>query len=74
MTILKNSSRLVFVFGFLFLGLAAFDSVRHIHDPITYTYVFLAVLAFVIASCLQSIEKRLSAMEQSFRELAATRK
>lgn len=60
-----GSSKLVWFFGFLFLGLAGFDSVRHIHDTMTSLFLFLGLLAFVVACCLQNIEIRMAAVEQS---------
>jgi hypothetical protein len=31
----------------------------------TYTFLFLGLLAFAVAYCLQNIEKRMTALEQS---------
>lgn len=67
MTIPKPSSRLVWFFGFMFLGLASFDVLRRRLDAMTYTFLFLGLLAFAVAFSLQTIEKRLSALEQSLK-------
>jgi predicted membrane channel-forming protein YqfA (hemolysin III family) len=69
MTIPKKSSWLVFFFGFMVMGLAAFDSIRHIHDAITSTFLFLGLLAFAVGSCLRNIETRLASVEQSLQLL-----
>jgi hypothetical protein len=58
-----GSSKMVWFFGFLFLGLAGFSIVRHIFDAMTYSYLFLGLLAFVVACCLQNIEIRIAAIE-----------
>ena len=65
MTIPGGSSRLVFFFGFLFLGLAAFDIIMHRLDAMTSTFLFFGLLAFAVACCLQNIEKRIASIEQS---------
>jgi hypothetical protein len=65
MTMPRNSSRPVIFCGFLFLGLAIFDEIMQRPDAMTYTFLFLGMLALLIASCLQKIEKRLNSLEQS---------
>jgi hypothetical protein len=65
MTVPGGSSKMVWLFGFLFLGLAGFSMVRHIYDPMTYTFLLLGLLALVVARCLQSIEIRIEALELS---------
>jgi hypothetical protein len=58
----KHSSRLVSFFGFLFMGLAAFDLFMwHRIDAMESTFVFLGLLAFAVAYCLRNIESRLGA-------------
>lgn len=66
-TIFGPSSRLVWFFGFMFLGLASFDVIRRRLDAMTYTFLFLGLLAFAVAFSLQSIEKRLNAIEHSLK-------
>jgi len=63
----RTSSRLVWFFGFMFLGLATFDVIRHRLDGMTSTYMFFGLLAFAVAYCLQNIEKRLASIEQSLK-------
>ncbi len=65
MTIPGGSSKLVWFFGFLFFGVATFDVIMHRLDVMTYTFFFLGLLAFAVASCLQNIEKRITLIEQS---------
>ena len=65
MTIPGGSSKLVWFFGFLFFGIATFDVIMHRLDGMTYTFLFLGLLAFAVASCLQNIEKRITSIEQS---------
>jgi hypothetical protein len=65
MTIPRGSSKLVWFFGFLSFGIATFDVIGHRLDVMTYTFLFHGLLAFAVASCLQSIEKRISLIEQS---------
>ena len=65
MPIPSGSSKLVWFFGFLFFGMAIFDVIIHRLDVMTYTFLFLGLLAFAIAYCLQSIEKRITSIEQS---------
>ncbi len=65
MTIPGGSSKLVWFFGFLFFGVATFDVIMHRLDVMTYTFSFLGLLAFAVASCLQNIEKRITSIEQS---------
>jgi hypothetical protein len=60
-----GSAKLVWFFGFLFLGVATFDLIMHRLDLMTSTFLFLGLLAFAVASCLQNIEKRLASIEQS---------
>jgi len=65
MTIPGGSSKLLWFYGFLFFGLATFDVVMHRLDVMTNTFLFLGLLAFAVAYCLQSIEKRITSIEQS---------
>jgi len=65
MTISPVYLNLVWFFGFLFFGLAAFDRLMHRLDVMTSTYVFLGLLAIAVANCLQNIEKRISSIEKS---------
>ncbi len=67
MTTPKTSYRLVWFFGFMFLGLSTFDVIVHRLDVMTYTFLFLGLLAFAVAYCLQNIEKRLTSIEQSLK-------
>ncbi len=67
MTIPGGSSKLVWFFGFLFFGMATFDVIIHRLDVMTYAFLFLGLLAFAVAYCLQSIEKRIASIEQSLR-------
>jgi hypothetical protein len=64
-TISGGSSKLVWFFGFLFFGVATFDVVMHRLDVMTYTFLFLGLLAFTVAYCLQTIEKRITSLEES---------
>lgn len=57
--------KLVWFFGFLFFGMATYDVIIHRLDVMTYTFLFLGLLAFAVAYCLQSIEKRITSIEQS---------
>ncbi len=68
MTIPGGSSKLVWFFGFLFLGMSTFDVIVHRLDVMTYAFLFLGLLAFAVASCLQNIEKRITSIEQSLQE------
>ena len=68
MTIPGGSSKLVCLFGFLFLGMSTFDVIMHRLDVMTYTFLFLGLLAFAVACCLQNIEKRITSIEQSLGE------
>ena len=61
----SGSSKLVWFFGFLFFGMATFDVIMHRLDVMTSTFLFLGVLAFAVAYCLQTIEKRITSLEQS---------
>ena len=63
----KTSSLLVWLFGFMFFGLATFEVAMHRLDMMTYALLFLGLLAFAVAYCLQNIEKRLTSIEQSLR-------
>lgn len=65
MTIPGSPLKLVWFFGFLFFGMATFDVIMHRLDVMTYTFLFLGLLAFAVASCLQNIEKRIASIEQS---------
>lgn len=65
MTIPGGSSKLVWFLGFLFFGMGTFDVIIHRLDVMTYTFLFLGLLAFAVACCLQNIEKRISSIEQS---------
>ncbi len=67
MTISGGSSKLVWFFGFLFFGTATFDVIMHRLDVMTNTFLFLGLLAFAVAYCLQNIEKRITSIEQSLR-------
>ena len=60
-----GSSRLVWFFGFLFFGMATFDVITRRLDVMTYSFLFLGLLAFAVAYCLQNIEKRVTSIEQS---------
>lgn len=51
----------------MFLGLSTFDVIVHRLDVMTYTFLFLGLLAFAVAYCLQNIEKRLTSIEQSLK-------
>ena len=64
-TIPGSSSKLVRFFGFLFFGMATFDVVMHRLDLMTSTYLFLGLLAFAVAFCLQNIERRITSLERS---------
>jgi len=64
MTIPGGSSKLVWFVGFLFFGIATFDVVMHRLDVMTYTLLFLGLLAFAVACCLQNIENRIASIEQ----------
>lgn len=65
MTIPGGSSKLVWFFGFLFIGMDAFDVIMHRLDVMTSTFLFLGLLAFAVACCLQNIENHITSLEQS---------
>ena len=65
MTIPSGSLKLVWFFGFLFFGVATFDVIMHRLDMMTSTFLFIGLLAFAVANCLQNIEKRIASLEQS---------
>ncbi len=67
MTIPGGPLKLVWFFGFLFFGLAIFDVIMRRLDVMTYTFLFLGLLAFAVAYCLQNIEKRITSIEHSLR-------
>ncbi len=64
---LRRGLKLVWFFGFLFFGMATYDVIVHRLDVMTYVFLFLGLLAFAVASCLQGIEKRITSIEQSLR-------
>jgi hypothetical protein len=66
LTATPKHSWLVSLFGFVFMGLAAFDLfIWRRADAMESTLVFLGLLAFAVAYCLQNIEKRLAFIEQT---------
>ena len=64
MTIPGGSSKLVWFVGFLFFGIATFDVIMRRLDMMTYSLLFLGLLAFAVSCCLQNIEKRITSIEQ----------
>jgi hypothetical protein len=61
----NRSSRLVSLFGLMFLGMAIFDDIMQRRDAMTYTFLFFWLSVFGVAYCLQNIEKRLASIEQA---------
>jgi hypothetical protein len=59
------SSRVVWFLGLLFLGMAMFDIITQRRDAMTYTFLFLGLLAAGVGGSLRSIERRLTSIEQS---------
>ena len=65
MTTPGGSSKIVWFLGFLLFGMATFDVIMHKRDVMTYTFLFIGLLAFAVAYCLQKIDKRITSLEQT---------
>jgi hypothetical protein len=60
----RRSSWLLFLFGFVFLGWSGLDAIRHVRDVMTSVSVFLGLLAFAAAYCVQNLERRVASIEK----------
>jgi len=63
----KHSSWLLFLLGFAFLVWASLDQIMQRRDAMTSVSVFIGLLAFAAAYCVQNTERRLAAIEKYLR-------